>query len=224
VKTEERERARELRAAGWSIKEIERSINVARSSVSRWVRDIELTDVHRLALEARSGEGRLRAAAQKAEAARRIRATHQEHGRERARSSDDSYMAGCMLYWAEGEKSRWSVSISNSDVELMRFFAAFLRQHFAVRPESMRVHLHLFPDHAGEQRDIEEHWLRALDLPPTCLRKTILNSYSKYTRKKRTNKLPYGTCKLRVHSTQIVQTIFGSIQEFGGFERPQWLD
>jgi hypothetical protein len=27
-----------------------------------------------------------------------------------------------------------------------------------------------------------------------------------------------------VHSTQIVQTIFGSIQEYGGFDRPDWLD
>jgi hypothetical protein len=40
----------------------------------------------------------------------------------------------------------------------------------------------------------------------------------------RTNKLPYGTCSLRVHSTRIVQTIFGSIQGYGGFDRPEWLD
>jgi hypothetical protein len=27
-----------------------------------------------------------------------------------------------------------------------------------------------------------------------------------------------------VNSTRIVQTIYGSIQEYGGFERPEWLD
>lgn len=37
-------------------------------------------------------------------------------------------------------------------------------------------------------------------------------------------KLPYGTCRLVVHSTQVVQTIYGSIQEYGGFDRPEWLD
>jgi len=42
VKTEERITARELRAKGCSIKEIERSLGVARSSVSRWVSDVEL--------------------------------------------------------------------------------------------------------------------------------------------------------------------------------------
>jgi hypothetical protein len=51
-----------------------------------------------------------------------------------------------------------------------------------------------------------------------------VNTYSKYSQKKRRNKLPYGTCKLTVNSTRIVQTIFGSIQEYGGFGRPEWLD
>jgi len=27
-----------------------------------------------------------------------------------------------------------------------------------------------------------------------------------------------------VHNTRIVQTIYGSIQEYGGFERPECLD
>ncbi len=48
--------------------------------------------------------------------------------------------------------------------------------------------------------------------------------YSKYSQKKRANKLPYGTCALVVDSTQLVQTIYGSIQELGGFDRPGWLD
>ena len=54
--------------------------------------------------------------------------------------------------------------------------------------------------------------------------KSIVNSYSNYSQKKRTGKLPYGTAKLSVCDTRIVQTIYGSIQEYGGFERPQWLD
>jgi hypothetical protein len=27
-----------------------------------------------------------------------------------------------------------------------------------------------------------------------------------------------------VHRTRILQTIYGAIQEYGGFERPEWLD
>jgi hypothetical protein len=35
--------------------------------------------------------------------------------------------------------------------------------------------------------------------------------------------LLYGTCKLTI-STQIVQHIYGAIQEYCGFDRPEWLD
>jgi hypothetical protein len=37
------------------------------------------------------------------------------------------------------------------------------------------------------------------------------------------NKLPYGTCRLAVHDTALVQSIYGAIQEHAGFERPEWL-
>jgi hypothetical protein len=47
---------------------------------------------------------------------------------------------------------------------------------------------------------------------------------SKYSQKKRQNRLPFGTTALVVGSTGIRQTILGSIQELGGFDRPEWLD
>jgi|FLYN01.1.fsa_nt_gi transposase len=43
MKKEEREKARELRRAGHSVKEICRMLGVAKSSVSAWVRDFEET-------------------------------------------------------------------------------------------------------------------------------------------------------------------------------------
>jgi len=50
-----------------------------------------------------------------------------------------------------------------------------------------------------------------------------VNAYSRSSQRKRTNKLPYGTCKLVVNRMEIVQAIYGSIQEFAGFHRPHWL-
>lgn len=52
----------------------------------------------------------------------------------------------------------------------------------------------------------------------------MVNVYSKYSQKKRRNKLPYGTCKVVVSRTAIVQHIYGAIQEYAGFDRPEWLD
>ena len=224
MKTKEQEEARRLRAEGRSVKEITRSLGVARSSVSRWVEGVPLTDAQRRTLADRSGKGRLKGSAANKANGHRRRAAYQEEGRARAREREDSYASGCMLYWAEGEKCRHSVAMSNSDPELLAYFAKFLREHFNVGDERFRVHCNLFADHVARQQEVEQFWLTTLDLPSTSLRKSVVNTYSKYSAKKRINKLPYGTCKLVVNDTRIVQTIYGSIQEHAGFERPEWLD
>jgi hypothetical protein len=40
----------------------------------------------------------------------------------------------------------------------------------------------------------------------------------------RRNILANGVCTVRVYSTELTQHIYGAIQEYGGFERPEWLD
>ena len=82
---------------------------------------------------------------------------------------------------------------------------------------------YLFADHLARQREIEDYWLRTLNLPRTCLRKSIVNVYSKYSQKKRKNKLPYGTCKVAYSDTAVAQSIYGAIQEYARFDRPEWL-
>jgi transcriptional regulator with XRE-family HTH domain len=224
LKTAEKARARELRAQGWSVREIEQELGVARASVSIWVRDIILGPSQRERLLTRTRPGQLVAARRKAEAARAVRRAWQEEGRRLIHERDASYAAGCMLYWAEGAKARNVVELTNSDPKLVATFVAFLRRHFSVPQERMRVACNLFADHVQRQHEIESFWLERLGLPATALRKSSVNVYSKYSQKKRINKLPYGTCKFVVCDTRIVQTIYGSIQEYGGFERPEWLD
>jgi len=224
VKTEQRRKARALRAQGLSVREIETELGAARSSVSLWVRDVPLSAEHRRAMLERATERRRVGRIRRSEVARDVRRRYQEEGRRLARERDGSYAAGCMLYWAEGEKHKNRLAISNSDPGLLSLFARFLRRNFDVKDEVFRLHCHLFADHLERQQKIEEFWLTTLGLPESCLRKSVVNTYSKYSKKLRKNKLPYGTCKLVVNRTQIVQTIFGSIQEYGGFERPEWLD
>lgn len=224
VKTAERLRARELRELGWSIGEIEHEPGVSRASVSVWVRDVKLEADAQQRLIERTGRGPAEAAIRNAKRAHELRLAYQREGRQFARERDGLYAIGCMLHWAEGDKCRNSVRMSNSDPELLALFVRFLRHHFAVRPEQLLVHCNFFADHVDRQHEIEQFWLRRLDLPQSSLRKSVINIYSKHSQKKRKNKLPYGTCKLYLHSTRIQHTIYGSIQEYGGFDRPEWLD
>lgn len=221
MKTETRALARQLRRAGLSVKQIERQLGVARSTVSLWVRDVELTDAQRTEISTR---GTTRGHLARSAHFRAKRRASQEHGRETARRRDWLHAAGCMLFWAEGSKHRNTVQLSNSDPALVAMFARFLRQYFDPPDESLRLACNLFADHEEHQRAIEDFWLATARLPRTCLTKSTINHYSPASKRTRVNKLPYGTCRLTLHSTHAVQHIWGAIQEYGGFERPEWLD
>lgn len=209
-----------------SVKEIARTVRVTPSSVSLWVRDIPLTpeQLESLRLRNPAYNSQLRGASQNAERGRARRLASQHEGRAIVREADPLFIAGVMLYWAEGDKSsRNAARLSNSDPEVLRLFARFVRTCFDVTNDQMAVTCNLFADHLGRQRDIERFWLDVVELPPERLCKSHVNVYSKYSQKKRQNKLPYGTTRLVVHSTHVVQCIFGAIQEYGGFDRPEWL-
>ena len=105
----------------------------------------------------------------KAARAREVRRGYQAEGRRLARERSGSYLAGCMLYWAEGDKQRGRVGISNADAPLLRFFAEFLREHFVFEEDRFRIHCNLFADHLERQTEVEQLWLDQLNLPLACL-------------------------------------------------------
>jgi hypothetical protein len=206
------------------MKEIARLVGVSVSSVSVWVRDVELSSEQREALLRRmSANERAAASAGRSRAAREIRRSYQRRGRRQARRRRVGHAAGCMLYWAEGSKERNCMQFVNSDPAMARYFVRFLRTYYGVPDGGFRIACNLFADHLDRQREIEQFWLDTLELPVTCLRKSTVNVYSKYSLKRRTNRLPYGTVRVVVHSTELVQQIYGAIQEYGGSERPEWL-
>ena len=198
MKTAERELVRAFRREhGLSVKRLARMLGVSQSTVSLWVRDIELTPEQRAKLRAAAVSGG--AARTALGLARRRHA--QECGKEAARTKDPLHVAGCMLYWAEGSRNRHAVEFVNSDPAMVAFFLGFLRSCFAVPDRKLRIACNLFADHLQRQQEIEQFWLRVLGLPRACLRKSTVNRYSKYSQKKRRNKLPYGTCRLLANDT-----------------------
>jgi transposase-like protein len=227
MKTEQRELARTIRRLeGAPIKEIARRLGVAPSSVSVWVRDIELTPSQEQELLRRNPayNRQLSGTAVQAANRRAERIAYQEAGRELALQGDSGHVAGCMLYWAEGEKDRNALRFYNSDPEMVRFFVSFLKTYFDLRDEEIRITCNLFADHVQRQREIEQFWLEVAQLPECSLGKSYVNVYSKHSKKKRINRLPYGTVRVTVCRTRVVQSIFGSIQQYAGFEREAWLE
>jgi hypothetical protein len=129
------------------------------------------------------------------------------------------------LYWAEGAKHRNTAKLVNSDVHMVRFFVRFVRTCFGLGADDLSITLNFYTGNGLTIEQIEQHWLDALDLPRSCLRKHSINAMPTSSSGQKRNKLPYGVCSVRVmKSTRIVQHIYGAIQEYAGFEEPRWLD
>jgi hypothetical protein len=227
VKTAERVQARVLRQElGLPIKEIARRLGVSSSSVSLWVRDVALTEEQEALLDARNPvrSGQRTGTQNNARRCRELRRAAQEHGRELARAGDAGFVAGCMLYWAEGSKRRNTADLTNSDVDLLDAYLRFLRRHYDVPDARVAFSVNCFLGNGLTLDEIESWWLTRLALPRSCLRKASVNRASSASSRKRGNVLVHGTGRISVGSTFIVQSIYGAIQEFAGIDRPEWLD
>jgi transcriptional regulator with XRE-family HTH domain len=226
VKPVEESEAKRLRLEdGLALRAIAARLGVSVSSVSRWTRHIELTEAQheRLRLANPIYNQALRGQAGRSASARAARVAAQEHGRAMARRGNPEHLAGCMLHWAEGSKARNRVVFTNSDPEMLRAYLRFLRGPCDVRDERVGLTINCHLNNGLSLDAIEAWWLEELQLPASALRTATVNRPSSASRWGR-NVLVYGTARLCVHSTFLIQSIYGAIQEYAGFERPEWLD
>jgi hypothetical protein len=116
------------------------------------------------------------------------------------------------------------VRLTNSDVHMLVFFRRFLTTCFDVDLDRVGLSLHVYTGNGLSIRQIEDHWLNAVDLPRSCLRKHSIDALPTSSSGKKKNKLPHGVCTMTLSDTRIAQHIYGAIQEYAGFEEPRWLD
>lgn len=225
---EKREEARNLRREGFALNEIVEKIGVAKSTTSLWVRDIVLTQEQKKMLweknpiSMHSMDSRERANKASSETWKTRRMESQERGRERAKTQDVGFIAGCMLYWAEGSKKVNSAILTNMDVAMMKTFVSFLRAYFGIKDDEIRMTIRCYSKGEMSVVDIENFWMKSLELPESCLCRTEVD-HDKRPSSGKVVKSPYGICRIEVHQTEVVQQIYGAIQEYGGFEEKKWI-
>jgi hypothetical protein len=229
TKLAEQQLARELRREGMPHKRIATRIGVSPSSVHAWTKDIELTAEQRTA-NLRGPQGPQdpelvrRRADRWAAKCRASRLACQEDGRQAARERYPLRQAGCMLFWAEGAKRRNTIQFTNSDPHMLAFFRRFLVEAMAIELDEIAMSINVYTNNGMAIEEIERYWLDLLELPTSSVRKHMLNNMPTSSSGRARNKLPYGVVTLNVHSTWMVQHIYGAIQEYAGFDEPAWVD
>jgi len=211
-------KAQKLRKEGMSLKRIARLLSLSPSTVQIWTKNTLLSNEQKDVLRRKGGEksGDLRS-----KKAREIRSSFQEQGKKIMNQMDSLFIAGCMLYWAEGAKQKNVLSFTNSDPAMICLFMKFLRSRLKIKDKDIRIYLNCC---TKEKPFIEtkEFWKITTGLPDTCFGKAVVD-HPKQWKGTRT-KCPFGICNITVCSTNAVQKIFGAIREFANIKEEKWLD
>lgn len=215
MKLAEKEKARALRKRGYSINQIVKDTGFSKASVSVWVRDIILTKSQKNKL---SEKGRSVESIEK----RRISRLTNENKRKRGIideakrdfdkiSTKELKLIGIILYLGEGAKTmkQGRASIANSDPDVIKIFAKFLREICNVPENKFRGQIHTFT-HANIEKT-ENYWSKITGIPRKQFYKTYTKPSSASLQKRKT--LPFGTFDLSVNDTKLLLTILGWIEK-----------
>ena len=226
MKTELKTKAREMRQDGQSMTKISKDLSVAKSTISLWVKDIKLTGDQQKILKNNQKESLLNSrnlGKGISEFCRTKRMKWQEEGREIARSGNKDLLALCMLYWGEGSKTmRASLSFVNADALMISFFLKCFQSCFNIDSSSFkaRIECHLEYDLTYDQ--VKSYWSELTRIPASNFYTPVIHEGKKQTKGKH-RKLRYGTFTLRLGNVEIVQKIYGALQEFASITKSEWL-
>jgi len=210
MKFDKQIKAKELRSQGKSLDFISKELEVSKSSVSLWVRDIELSDGQKEKLLSNKSNNFVdKFSAQKRLDAMSIRRKWQQEGRNKAKENNLLHSMGCMLFWAEGAKNKNSIIFVNSDANMLRLFVRFLKT-LGVVNEDIRISINCFLQNADNINQVHHFWVEQLDIHGCIIKKPTI----KITNNAIEN---HGIVRICVHKTQLAQHIFGAIQEYGSF-------
>ena len=206
--------ARRRRFDGQSIKKIAKDLCCSSSSVSRWVKDIVLSQeqVDALSNNAHGEEKRLKASRVFQDKCRLLRELWREEGKARAKAGDWRHAMFCSLYWAEGGKSINSLVFANTDPMMIKFFYDFLVSEFSQTPSVEFVCPPLDPEFSVDAA--LDFWASHLGLNRNSI-KPRDNQDNRVRSGKKRNKHSYGMCVLKLGSTQVLQHVYGALEVYG---------
>ena len=207
MKENEKVLAIRLRKRGLPYGSIRERVGVSKSTLSLWLRDIDLSQNQKEKV-LRGRELSRQIAAQKKRNAR-LSKTHEtiERGRKEfpALIRNHLFLSGLSLYWAEGDKHKQEkVKFTNSDAAMIALMMRWFREVCGVPESKFRIALHIHNLHMA--RNTEAYWRKITRIPKQQFQKTFIKESSLRHRR---NILYKGTCAIVVNSKDLFRKIMG---------------
>ena len=170
--------ARAMRQRGKSLALIESALDVPRSTLHGWCKDIQLTAEQKAVIKCRQLEALAKArllASEKHRDAKKQRLLAAQLAAAKTMSELPQNnaileLALAMLYWGEGKKSQ-TTALGSSDPEMIAFFVKSLRTLYSVNDASFTCELHLRDD---QKPEVEiDFWQSVLHLPRASFKRVF---------------------------------------------------
>ena len=219
AKKTEKEKAVYLRKRGFSYSEILDHVSVTKSTLSLWLRSINLSKRQKQRLSEKMAISALKGA--KARRDERIATTQQIQNKAVLEigniSKRELLLIGAALHWAEGSKEKEykpgvGVIFTNSDPIMIRLFLKWLKEICGIGYEKLRFEIYLHQNSKNNAKKVENFWREQIGNP-----KSKFCIYFKKIKKNITNRRNidnkyYGVLRIKVKaSTSLNRKISGWI-------------
>ena len=202
-----KKRAIKLRKKGLSYREIGKQIPVAKSTLSLWLKNVQLSKEQTKRLYTKQILFlSLGSQSQKERRSREVKNIIESAKQEiQSPISEESYLLfGAALYWAEGTKSG-GFAITNSDPFLVLFMVKWIEKIFDIKPNQLKAWLNIYSQQ--NEKELKNFWSELTNIPIQNFGKSYIKPVNKNYKK---NNLYYGTIKVCApKSIDLVHKIFG---------------
>jgi hypothetical protein len=213
-----------LRKRGFSFKEISEKININKSTVAYWCKEIKLSQKQKDILLQKSKESGIVAGIKLSQKAKKLRdiknKEYQKLGKEDLGklSKRDFFILGLGLYWGEGyKKGNYEFGFTNSDPIIIKAMIKFLENFYKVNKDELILRISINHIYKNSENEILKYW--------SNITKTKLSQFTKTSFIKSRNKKIYsadsiyhGTLRIKIRKgANLKRRILGSInyiQEF----------
>ncbi|MDD5738913.1 MAG: helix-turn-helix domain containing protein [Candidatus Pacebacteria bacterium] len=201
---EKREEVIKMRFRGKSYSEIAKEVGVAKSTVSRWCRNLEFPVEIRGLMQERIIKNQKCFESYNENRSGKIKIENQEtvdsaKGQIKLLSNRELMLVGSALYWAEGykiEKQKYPlISFANSDYTMVLMFMRFLREVMGVQDKELNLTIRIYS--GMDKEKIIKFWSGIINVPVEKFRVGYQVSRASQ-RKKPFNALPFGTIRVLV--------------------------
>ena len=214
-----KEVAQKMRENGMSLGDISRKLNITKSTLSFWCKDIVLSDSAISKIKTKGNMKSIKGLLRYTESKRKDRLKRYALQRQEGikilgtLSERDMLMAGLGLYWGEGYKYENSeLGFTNSNSQVILFYLKWLKL-WSIEKDSLIFRLTLNEVFRREEESIKNFWIASLNVKKeqfskttyiqTNLKKASFKSMEKYK----------GTLRVKVRKgTSLRNNILGAIE------------